>query len=397
MNDEIPVTRRFNLLLYLAVILLTQNPGWGQPYPASYYELSHDGGTLLFWKGDLEEVNLATDPVLGKIRRIAPYAFANRDSLGRPSSDYRLRELILPPSLKSIGYMAFWCKNLQEIRLNEGIEVIEESAFCETPLKSLHLPASLMQVEGAFFRCYDLEFITVAEESLYYSVEEEVLISLKDLAVVRYPSGSLRHRLLLPEGVKVLAYRSVSDSRYLSIAKLPEGIETIEDEAFLNCPSLVIADLPSTLKSLAGSAFESSPIDTLLFQSSFPPQIEGKLRTHMATARVLAVPENAMDTYAACKPLEGFAEHLFTLREINSLNEENVEGHTLQRSLPYEIIAQTIVLELPQDITEARLFDREGEVKALYRHSGSYPIESGVYMLLIGDQSYKVVVPDYPY
>ena len=110
-----------------------------QEYPPSYYELSPDGRTLLFWKGDTAVVNLALDPSLGRIDSIADFAFAHRDSLGNVIPDYTIEELILPHSLRSVGYMAFWCRNLRHLQLNEGLEFLDQAALCEAPLSSLDI------------------------------------------------------------------------------------------------------------------------------------------------------------------------------------------------------------------------------------------------------------------
>ena len=49
-----------------------------------------------------------------------------------------------------------------------------------------------------------------------------------------------------------------------------------------------------------------------------------------------------------------------------------------------------------QDIhNEAFLFDKDGNMAYRFQKSGSYPLLPGIYMLRIGAESYKLVVPNY--
>lgn len=51
------------------------------------------------------------------------------------------------------------CSGLQEVFISEGIERIEEGAFADSGLKTIHLPSTLKKVERAFGNCPNLETI----------------------------------------------------------------------------------------------------------------------------------------------------------------------------------------------------------------------------------------------
>lgn len=384
--------RQLQTLFVLFFTLFLGNSLLAQPYPESYYELSRDGKTLLFWKGELESVNLAIDPVLGRVDSIADFAFARRDTLGNVEADYILEELILPPSLRSVGYMAFWCRNLRTIKLNEGLESIDEMAFCELPLKAIHLPASLYDVEGAFFRCYALEEITVAEKSPYLLVERDMLIAQSHGQVVRYTSGSLQGDVTTPQEAKEIGRRAFADSRYLTTLTLEEGVTAIASLGVSACPSLCKVDLPSTIRFLANDAFLDSPVDTLIIRSPYPPEIDGSLALSQAVHRTLVVPDEALSLYTAYEPLRKIATELVPLSEM-PMSYHTFVGSGENKNMPFTLLGQQLILELPEEVEEAWLYDKEGDLIARYRHSARYTLTPGIYMLVVGDERYKVVVP----
>ena len=63
--------------------------------------------------------------------------------------------VILPSSLKEIGCEAFrWCKNLKEIILPEGLEVIGIGCFRDTAIKEITIPRSVKRIENYAFSGY---------------------------------------------------------------------------------------------------------------------------------------------------------------------------------------------------------------------------------------------------
>lgn len=366
-----------------------------QEYPSSYYELSPDGRTLLFWKGDTAVVNLALDPSLGRIDSIADFAFAHRDSLGNVIPDYTIEELILPHSLRSVGYMAFWCRNLRHLQLNEGLEFLDQATLCEAPLSSLDIPSSLRMLSGAIYRCYNLEWLRFGKKSIYYTLVEGVLLSPLSHSVTFYPSARLSESYVVPEGSSIIDFRAFAGSRFLSRLYLAEGVEVIEKEAMSDCVSLRLVDFPSTLKSLANDALVGSSIDTLVFRSLFPPQVEGTLRMENCRPVVLIVPDESLSLYAHYKPLQGVYETILPLSEMPE-EWQAYKGAGEPQSRPFVVVGQQLVIELPEEGMEARVFNKEGEQKAFFRNSGSYTLSPGVYTLLLGGKSYKLVIPAIP-
>lgn len=63
-----------------------------------------------------------------------------------------ISEVILPTTLKEIGYMAFCgCGNLSKLTLYNGVEIIDEWAFASTSITDIRLPDSIKEIRtGAF-------------------------------------------------------------------------------------------------------------------------------------------------------------------------------------------------------------------------------------------------------
>ena len=82
-------------------------------------------------------------------------------------SQYNLKSVVLPSSLKKIGSGAFgYCSGLTSINLPQGIEEIGQGAFREcSSLTHVDLPASLKRVESyLFYECSALQSVTIPAE-----------------------------------------------------------------------------------------------------------------------------------------------------------------------------------------------------------------------------------------
>ncbi len=73
-----------------------------------------------------------------------------------------LCELVLPDSLKYIGYSAFENSSITSVKLPENLEFIDTSAFRGSKLNNVVIPKSVKKVEQwAFMRCENIETITI--------------------------------------------------------------------------------------------------------------------------------------------------------------------------------------------------------------------------------------------
>ncbi|WP_072228520.1 leucine-rich repeat domain-containing protein, partial [Campylobacter coli] len=155
-----------------------------------------------------------------------------------------LEEIILPDSLKSIGEYAFYDCCLKKLKLNEGLEVIENYAFykCES-LEEIILPDSLKSIgEYAFEKCSSLKNLNFNEG--LEVIGENAFYKCKSLEVIS-----------LPDSLKEIRRYAFEDCSSLKNLNFNEGLEVIENYAFSGCKSLEEISFPDSLKEIGEGAF----------------------------------------------------------------------------------------------------------------------------------------------
>ena len=215
-----------------------------------------------------------------------------------------VEEIILPSSIKEIGYAAFFNRSkLRKINIPEGVENIKDYTFrnCKS-LEELIIPASVSNINvGAFPAPYKgsliernmLKSITVDPNNKNYCDIDGMLLTKdkKDLLFIpngvsqigfTIPAGverindSLAYKntdlkeLVLPEGVKFIGKFAFSDCVNLEKVVLPNSVETISESAFKGCSKLSKVIWSNGLKSIDNHAFE----DTGLVDIILPEGVE---------------------------------------------------------------------------------------------------------------------------
>ena len=75
-----------------------------------------------------------------------------------------LEKIVIPGNIERIGYLSFsYCPNLKEAVLQNGVKIIEKSAFVgDEALENVVLPNSLTTIESTAFRgCSSLKSINI--------------------------------------------------------------------------------------------------------------------------------------------------------------------------------------------------------------------------------------------
>ena len=153
-----------------------------------------------------------------------PGPFANNENLIK---------VILPNSLKNIGYLAFSrCKNLQQIKIPRNVLEIGALAFekCEK-LTTIKLPNCVRKIGSyAFAECRALRKFTI------------------------------------PYGVKEIAMSTFSNCVNLSNLIIPNGVTKISKYAFLNCYRLTHITIPNSVRDMDLDIFDESVYRTIYCQ-----------------------------------------------------------------------------------------------------------------------------------
>ena len=181
----------------------------------------------------------------------------------------QIRSVIVKRGVTSIGNDAFaHCKSLTKVSLPDGLYRIGETAFEESGLKTLRIPASVSEIGAlAFAHCNDLEevhiennhgfyiFVDAFDDTAYYNDpanwEDNLLYignhlirglkEIKGVCTIRQGTVSI--------AANAFANYSNDDSDFhdqVTEIHLPDSIEYIGDWAFYNCEKLSKVRLPET-------------------------------------------------------------------------------------------------------------------------------------------------------
>ena len=224
----------------------------------------------------------------------------------------KLKSVIIPPSVKRIGYMAFYKNSaLSFVQLSEGLESIGPYAFEAGIFREIFIPSSVTEMAGSVFnKCDNLESVffkgkekesfekfetkyqgypVFPNKNISFYFENEKLLELvketlknglpnfrnysfklvsisdnfavegeKDLIRVT-PEAQAKKELTIPVQIETIASGAFSNCEELAIVKFDENskLQTIGNGAFMNCLNLKKITLPEALKTIGDNAFEN--------------------------------------------------------------------------------------------------------------------------------------------
>eukprot|EP00980_Cylindrotheca_fusiformis_P010569 scaffold2349_cov110-Cylindrotheca_fusiformis.AAC.1 len=155
------------------------------------------------------------------------------------------KEVGIPSTVKVIDERAFYqCKLLERLGLNEGLEVIGESAFLEClSLTEVDIPSTVKVIDDlAFWGC---EFLTrVGLSEGLELIGESAFFRCRSLIEVSIPST-----------VEYIDDHAFDSCENLGRLGLNEGLKRIGQGAFNGCESLIEVNLPSTVQVIDHAAF----------------------------------------------------------------------------------------------------------------------------------------------
>lgn len=195
-------------------------------------------------------------------------------------------EIIIPNSITSIGYMAFYnCESLESISIPDSITFIDEYAFYNCiNLKELTMPVSakIYNDDDTFYGCANLETITFTKgtgtmcdygtdtsplslvacywftpwyksrnNQLNITIEEGVL----NIGEYAFYKCSGLSSITIPDSVVSIDENAFADCKKLEKITIGKGLTTIEKNAFYNCDSIDTLNIGSNIKSIDTRAF----------------------------------------------------------------------------------------------------------------------------------------------
>lgn len=178
-----------------------------------------------------------------------------------------LKEIVLPEGMELIPAGMFeGCSSLVEVRIPSTVKRIGSNAFrgCES-LVRVELPAGLEEIGyAAFAGCEKLALIELSEA---VKVARNAFTGCPLLPPMRIPRGTTvlgegmaggrdRAAVEIPAGVVEIGEHAFEGYAALTSVKIPEGVTRIGEGAFAGCTALESVELPPTVELIEKGAFE---------------------------------------------------------------------------------------------------------------------------------------------
>ncbi|MCQ8262811.1 leucine-rich repeat protein [Streptococcus suis] len=208
-----------------------------------------------------------------------------------------ITSLSLPSSLLEIRPSAFTGIGIESLSLPAGLQKLGTHSFASSSsLKSVNIPSSLVEGDGAFIESKSLVNIGLAigttriVDGLFrgtgfseFTVPEGITeiganafadngnlttiilpSTLRTIGANAFANTSLK-RIVLPPGMKKIPDGLLQGTKVEEFV-IPEGVEEIGDFAFADNHSLQSVVLPSSLKKIGYGAFQNTGIESIIFK-----------------------------------------------------------------------------------------------------------------------------------
>ncbi len=162
-----------------------------------------------------------------------------------------------PSTLVSIGdYAFYWCDELTEVTLPDGLQKIGRNAFYVTEVSKVTIGAGLKELDPTAFAIDSMKTFIVSENNQHFSSDSQgVLYNKAKTRLLHYPA-KLTATYVVPNSVTELgayAFYCVS----LFEVTLPSSLEVIGEYCFQGASAGTFV-LPASLRSVGENAFAQS-------------------------------------------------------------------------------------------------------------------------------------------
>ena len=193
----------------------------------------------------------------------------------------KLKEVILPSTLKSIGISAFEGTSLSKIELPSSLTYIGKNAFANIKtLTEVIIPKSVESASYAFYGDVNLKkvifedgIVTIPPRVLHNTGIEEIVLpsSVKTIGSYAFSNSKSLEKINLLDGVRQIEEGAFSGDSKLSVVELPETLTEISSYVFSDTPSLTHINLPSGITNIRDGAFTNSGLISI----TLPKELTG--------------------------------------------------------------------------------------------------------------------------
>ncbi len=150
-----------------------------------------------------------------------------------------LKEIVLPNTLKKIGFEALAFTGITSITIPESVTEIGAGAFNGTQLKSLHIPKNARPNGSIVAYCETIKKITVDTENPYYAADGKFLYSKTgEKTAVDYAGGITDKRITIPNYIYNIMHYCFRYNQHIETVITHKNLEKIYYWTFDGCPNL---------------------------------------------------------------------------------------------------------------------------------------------------------------
>jgi len=194
-------------------------------------------------------------------------------------------------AIRGVGVNAFANSDITSVVISEGIDYILPSAFNDcSRLKNLVLPSSVRNIgHSAFQNCSALESVTLPDSLLW-------------LGAFAF-NGCRLKSINLPSGLRLIDEYALSVNDFQSIT-IPDSVYVLNESVLSNCLKLESVTFPANDGWIDKHFLGYTPsIKEIILQSETPPQRKGIIEFFNKNKDriVVKVPNNAVEKYKADK------------------------------------------------------------------------------------------------
>lgn len=189
--------------------------------------------------------------------------------------EYVVREGIAYP-VTTIGSWALGAKNLDSVTIPDTVKDIKNYAFANNKLKEIVVPNSISSIGMGVFTGNDLENVTLPEnlqtiENDAFSHNELVAIDIPSTVTAIGDRAFTENKIknvVFPDGLESIAYSSFSHNQIESVT-LPAGLVTIGKSAFYS-NKLTAVTFPNQVTTIGEDAFANNQLSSI----TIPPNLQ---------------------------------------------------------------------------------------------------------------------------
>ena len=168
--------------------------------------------------------------------------------------------VVIPEGVTAIGGSAFEDSSIASITLPASVREIGSRAFNgATALTSITIPAGVISIDGnAFKNTTALTSISVNPANPSFTSIDGMLFNKEVTTLIRYAVAKSATSITIPAGVTTIGRQAFSGATFLTSITMQTGVATIELGAFNGMTSLSDITIPEGVTTIGSQAFGSA-------------------------------------------------------------------------------------------------------------------------------------------